>query len=370
MTIKVEFGFDKNSLGDYLYTDITQFAKAVSISRGKQNSFGPFNSGQASVELDNRARTFDPTYTASPYTGLIQPVGGLRLSRDGVQLFEGIINDWNLSYSVDGDSVATVAASDALTQFTNQTYGSDVSYSVELSSTRIGNVLNAVDWPISKRRISIGQAVLEADDLLQGDNILDYMQKIELSEAGRLFIDRLGNVVFKTRNDNSFGSFYSYTRHNLCNNPSFEVDTTYWAAGSRSTLAALYGSASLLVTTATAHSFTQETVTPYTISLYVKAVSGTPTVTLSVGESVDDDEYATVDSSSVVVSSSEWTRINVNYISSFDKEYAKLDLVTTGNVYVDGVLIEASSSLGEYFDGDIAPEGDAVTSYLASWDGV
>jgi hypothetical protein len=370
MTIKVEFGFDKNPVGQFIYLDITSFVKSVSVSRGKQNNLGPFNAGQASVELDNRGRTFDPTYTASPYFGQIQPTGSLRLSRDGLQIFEGTINDWNLSYTVDGQSVATVVASDALTLFTNQTYGVDTSYSPELSSVRLGNVLNVAAWPSDKRRISEGKAVLESDDLVEGDNLLDYMQKIELSEAGRLFVDRTGYIVFKTRNDNAYGSAYTFFRYNLCKNPSFEVDTLFWSAGTRSTAQALYGSASLSVPTLTSITYPQESVSPYTLSLFVKAVSGTATVTLSAQQSVDGVTYSTAQSSVDVVTSSEWTRVDVSYVSDFDKEFGQLLLSTTGTVYIDGVLIENSSNLGEYFDGTVKPANDAVTTYVSSWDGI
>lgn len=370
MTTKVEFGFTKNASGEYVYRDISTYVKSVSVSRGKQNNLGPFNAGQANVDLLNRSRAFDPTYTGSPFYGEVQPTGGLRISRDGIYIFTGLINDWNLSYTLDGDSVASISASDAFSVFTNQTYGTDVNYSAELSSVRLGNVLNASGWSSSKRRISLGQAVLDADSLVAGDNILDYMQKVEASEAGRLYMDKAGNVVFKTRNDNSYGSAYSYTRKNLCKNPSFEVDTTYWSAGTRSTSAFLYGAASLNVTSATSIDYPQNTATPYTLSCYVKAASGTPSVTISAQESSDGTSFTTTGSTVTTVNSTDWTRISVSYVSDYSKTYARLGLATTGSVYVDGVLIEASSNLGDYFDGTVKPSDDAVYTYTSVWDGV
>lgn len=370
MTTKVEFGFSKNTSGDFIYQDITTYVKSVSVSRGKQNNLGPFNAGQANVDLLNRSRAFDPTYTGSPFYGEVQPTGGLRISRDGINIFTGLINDWNLSYTLDGDSMASISASDAFSVFTNQTYGADTDYSAELSSVRLGNVLNASGWSSSKRRISLGQAVLDADSLVAGDNILGYMQKIESSEAGRLYIDKAGNVVFKTRNDNSYGSAYSYTRQNLCKNPSIEVDTTFWSAGTRSTAQYLYGSASLSVASATSIDYPQTTATPYTLSCYVKAASGTPTVTISAQESSDGTTFSTTGSTATVVNSTDWTRITVSYVADYSKTYARLALATTGSVYVDGVLIEASSNLGDYFDGTVKPSDDAVYTYTSAWDGV
>jgi len=375
MSVKVEFGFDKNSSGAYVYQDVTSYVKSVSIDRGKQNSLTPYSAGQASVDLDNRSRAFDPTYTGSPYYGQVKPIGGLRISRENIQLFEGVINDWNLSYSLDGQSLASISASDAFSVFTNQNFTDPPpSFGRELSSTRLNNILNTAGWSATKRRISTGLAYLTPDDPGVGDALLDYMQKIEKSEAGRLFMDSLGNLVFKTRNDNAFASAYSYTRKNLSLNPTFFVDTSHWTATSgsitRSTATAYSGTASGLVGASSVleHEFTQETSTSYCLSVYVKAVSGSTSVTLSAWDSPDDSTYTQRATTAVSVTSAEWTRINVNYISDYSSTHGQLRFSNVGAVYIDSILIEASASLNDYFDGSVTPTDDAVTTYTSSWD--
>jgi len=370
MSIKVEFGFNKNSLGNYLYQDITSYTMSMSISRGKQNNIGSYSAGQASIGLNNRLRTFDPNYSGSPFAGLIRPGGSLRLSRDGIQIFEGVIEDWNLSYTLDGESIATITASDAFSLFNNQTYGVDTDYNAELSSVRLGNVLNVGSWPSSKRRISLGVATLEADTLKEGDGVLDYLQKIELSEAGRMFVDANGYLVFKTRNDNAYGSSYSYTRKNLCKNPSFEVDTTYWSAGTRVTHQYYVGAASLSLSSSTYINYTQDTSTPYTLSFWVYCETGTPTITVSGLESADGTTYTTTESASVAIDTYTWTRVSVSYLSDFSKTYGRMQISTTAGVFVDAVLIEATSNLQDYFDGTYKPTDDAINTYTSSWDGV
>lgn len=381
MSVKVEFGFDKNSSGAYVYQDVTSYVKSVSIDRGKQNSLTPYSAGQASVDLDNRSRAFDPNYTGSPYYGQVKPIGGLRISRENIQLFEGVINDWNLSYSVDGQSVANISASDAFSVFTNQNFTDPPpSYTRELSSTRLNNILNTAGWSATKRRISTGLAYLAADDPTVDSGLLEYMQKIEKSEAGRLFMDSLGNIVFKTRNDNAFASAYSYQRKNLSRNPTFYVDTSYWTATSgsitRSTAAAYSGTASGLVGASSAlkHNYTQETSTSYTLSVYVKAVSGSSSVTLEAWDSPDDSTYTRQATSTVSVTSADWTRLNVNYIAGYSSTYGQLRFSNVGSVYIDSILIEASASLNDYFDGAVKPTDDAVTTYTylnsTGWDGI
>jgi hypothetical protein len=54
-----------------------------------------------------------------------------------------------------------------------------------------------VDWPVADRDIDTGASELGAD-VFEG-NALTYLQKVELSEGGLLFIDKDGRVAFKDR---------------------------------------------------------------------------------------------------------------------------------------------------------------------------
>ena len=73
-SFKVEFGFGASAT-DYVFTrtDVTQYVRSVSITRGKTDDFQDFSAGQALIVLDNRTRLFDPTYTSGAYYGLLLP---------------------------------------------------------------------------------------------------------------------------------------------------------------------------------------------------------------------------------------------------------------------------------------------------------
>jgi hypothetical protein len=307
MTTKVEFGFNKDVNGFYIYNDITPFVRSVSTDRGKQNDLTPYSAGQATVELDNMTRTFDPSYSGSPYFGLIKPAGGLRISRESIPVFEGIIVDWNLNYSLDGLSIATVSASDGFSLLNNQVFPEDVSYTEEVSSVRLSNVLNLAGWPALKRVLSVGQASLAAADMNPGDNLLEYLQNVELSEGGRFFVDYAGNIVFRNRLDTGYASAYTYYRKNFSNNPSFENDVDSWSASSgtfvQSTATALYGTACALGSdgAVVSHDFLAVSNLPYTLSLHANAVSEPGAVTLRALESKDGVTYTEAASKTVSV---------------------------------------------------------------------
>lgn len=66
------------------------------------------------------------------------------------------------------------------------------------TGARIGRILDVIGWPASQRDIDVGQTVLGPADL-GGGNPLAYMQTVEATEAGRLFVAADGDVRFISR---------------------------------------------------------------------------------------------------------------------------------------------------------------------------
>jgi hypothetical protein len=69
----------------------------------------------------------------------------------------------------------------------------------QLTGARVEAVLSqpSVDWPVADRVIDAGNSDLGAD-VFDG-NVLSYLQKVEQSEGGLLFIDKSGRVAFVDR---------------------------------------------------------------------------------------------------------------------------------------------------------------------------
>lgn len=187
-------------LGGELFYDVTSYVTSVSITRGKNRELDQFDQGLANVVFNNNDRTFDPEFANSPFAGQIIPKRQIRISSGNEIQFFGLIDDWNLSYETNGDSIAAAACSDATSSFALQTIATRTN-AVEFSGDRINTILNLpeVNWPIEFRSIDTGLMSLGADTIADNTNALSYLRLVEQSEPGSFFIGKSGYVVFKDR---------------------------------------------------------------------------------------------------------------------------------------------------------------------------
>lgn len=185
-------------IGGVSFEDVTSRVRSLSISRGKNRDLDRFNSGSLSVEFNNTDRAFDPLHTPSPFAGNIVPRRDVRVLADGTAQYVGKVTDWNFGYDPSGQSIAELQASDAFT-FLAQQLVTPGTAAVQTSGARVEAVLDmpTVDWPATDRVIDTGASTLGAD-FVEG-NALQYLQKVELSEGGLLFIDKEGRVAFQDR---------------------------------------------------------------------------------------------------------------------------------------------------------------------------
>lgn len=188
------------TLGGTLFYDVTAFVRDVSVNRGKSRELDRYSAGQLSVLFDNRQRTFDPLYTSSPYYGQIVPHREIRIKSNGSAVFYGLVDDWNLDYSPNGDNTAIAVASDGFTLLASQ-YLSAHTATSQLTGARINAILNRseVDWPLDTRSIDPGQATLQADVVAQNTNVLDYLTTVAQSDPGFIFIGKNGYFNFQDR---------------------------------------------------------------------------------------------------------------------------------------------------------------------------
>ena len=193
-------GNTQYGLGGTIFFDVTEFVKSFSTRRGKSRQLDRYGTGQATVVFDNNARTFDPEYKLSPYFGQIIPRREIRITTGSSVQYFGSIDDWNLTYEPAGNNISEVVCSDAFRIFANQSLGAFTN-SVELSGERVNAILSRpeIDWGIDAREIDAGRQTLGADVVEAGDNALAYLQTVEASEPGSLFIGKSGKVRFLDR---------------------------------------------------------------------------------------------------------------------------------------------------------------------------
>jgi hypothetical protein len=366
LSIKVEFGFSPS--GELVeYNDISADVISLSVDRGKDPQQDTFNAASCSVQLNNETRNYDPDYGPSPYQGLIAPTGSVRIFSDDQIVFTGIITDWNFSYSPNGESIAEMIASDAFWNLNNQVL-TEYEPIEQLSSARILSVLSRPEaggtavWSTPTRKISAGVATMGDYSVNDGTNILSYLQEVEKAEPGRLFIDKEGRIVFRSRNNDLENPSFEYTRVNLSSNPSFEVNTRSWivTTGSitRSTATDYIGSASgsLSAGGVVSQFFTTTLSSDYTASLYAKASSGTVTIQLMGLTSSNGSAYSETDSVTAQIGNTDWTRVSTtwNAVGSFGGIRVK-QTPSSSAVFLDALLIEETPVLDAYFDGSNAP---------------
>jgi len=200
-------------LGGTLFYDVSEYLLDLQVNRGRSRELDRFNAGLSNVVFNNRSRIFDPLYSSSPYYGQIVPHREIRVKANGTAVFYGIVDDWNLDYSPNGDNTATASASDGFSLLATQSLSAHTAI-VELSGERISSVLDKpeVNWPLESRLIEDGLTTLQANPVDQGTNVLDYLQTITSSEPGFIFIGKDGNFNFQQRTqDISSSSVKTFT---------------------------------------------------------------------------------------------------------------------------------------------------------------
>ncbi len=384
LPIKVEVRYPS---GVGAFANISNFLRDVSISRGKGSETDDFESGSATVTLNNFNREFDPSFGGSEFGNIVQPAGDLRISANNIRVFSGKIYDWNLSYNPNGESIASLSASDSFVDLAQREIDGVIP-NEERADERIAFILERpeVDFAFNDSKFSPAVATVAGQEIDDGARVLDYIQEVARSEPGRLFIDREGDLVFRSRLDSLFRTEFTFTRRNLSINPSFENENVDgWTAGGNTLfasdsqdafigdevafLARAVGEAEGLAT----QKFQASGSTTYTLSLYVKSsVTQANTATLRLADSTDFENFETVTEQTVSLdpfdSNPDWVRLNVTGTTRQEAVEARLEIAGAETIFFDAVLIEETTELREYFDGDNAPADTDEETFVASWE--
>jgi hypothetical protein len=204
---------------EYVLDGTTEFASVIdgatgiSVFRGRRDIGDQFTAGTMSFDLNDTftGGIFNPFDTQSPYYDTDQAVPGLApmrkviLSREGEQLFNGYIVDYNYNFNLGGLDTVSVSCADDF-YLLSQTYMDEFNVSQELANVRIEAVL---DLPEVNAFQLPGQRNLETSTILlggasaytvpYGTSVAAYMAKINESVQGRIFCARDGVFTFQDR---------------------------------------------------------------------------------------------------------------------------------------------------------------------------
>ena len=224
-----------------------------------------------------------------------------------------------------------------------------------------------------------------------------------LQSAQRLVVTNDGMVAYNTNGQIAFNyAAKSVIRTNLVKNPSFEANIIGWTNLTNSTLSRIttdffasdpaYGPGTLKVTssptlpatTATQVGFVHSlgdrfAVTaglPYTVTLYIRVPSGQPDVDMRIGfrfyNGGGTQISEAVSINPVTVSSTNnWIRLNNVAITAPSGSATAGVVVYSDNAmaygayyYVDAILVEQATTIGEYFDGSSSVGTSAWTGSI------
>lgn len=188
-------------LGSSEYINVTNRVRSISINRGRSKLLDKFTAGSCSIILDNRDRHFDPTNIDSPFYGEIVPRKDVRISYLGELVFTGSVSDWNFDYSF-SDATAEIVGHDAFTKLATTVVPIGTLDSESITD-RINAVLDLVNWDTDLRNIDDDPLTVIEETIGENVNTLTYLQKLELSSAGLLFIDKEGvlKYIFRYQGD-------------------------------------------------------------------------------------------------------------------------------------------------------------------------
>jgi len=203
--------------------DVSDTVQAVNIQRGRNALSDVFQTGTCSVVIADQEGAFNPENTASPYFGLIQPLRKITITGtdpstgDIYAMFAGYTTGFNYQQSRDVGivSTTTITAVDGF-RLANLATLTTVAGSAagDLSGTRIGQILDAIDWPASMRDIDAGSTTVQANPVASA-TALAKLQQCTDSEYGALYIDASGNMVFQDR---------SFTESSIAGTPTIFAD--------------------------------------------------------------------------------------------------------------------------------------------------
>lgn len=194
------------TLGGVAYADLTSLVESVNITRGRSRQLDQFNAGTATVSFNNSSRILDPLNTSSIYYPYVLPRCPIQILANGIPIYTGLITDWNLDYDIasNGDRMYA-ACSDNFTVFANTTLTAHTT-TQETTNTRINNVLDYTEVAYQgPRNIGTGSSTIGGTassasfSVSDGTNLLTYLQLINTSEQGYLFMAADGTLTFKGR---------------------------------------------------------------------------------------------------------------------------------------------------------------------------
>jgi hypothetical protein len=186
--------------------DLTPNVMNISIRRGRNVMRDTYEAGTATIRVNDPLSYFNPQNINSPFFGYLTPLRKIRVAATyngvGYFLFSGYTNNYIYTYPTNQDTgYVDIECTDAfrlmnmasIATVSGATAGQD-------TGTRIGKILDQVQWPTNMRSIDTGDTTCIADPATTR-SALNAMKNAEFSEQGAFYINSNGTAVFKSRSN-------------------------------------------------------------------------------------------------------------------------------------------------------------------------
>jgi len=185
--------------------DLTPNVRTITINRGRDIQSDTYTAGTAVVRITDPDSYFNPQNSASPYYGYLVPLRKVRIAATtGTTqkfLFSGYTTEYRYTYDqAEQMGYVDIYVADAFRLF-NLAQVTTVADSGagQSTGTRIGKILDQVDFPTNMRTIATGQSNCIADPGTLRTS-LNAIKNAEFSEQGSFYINPSGTAIFKDRN--------------------------------------------------------------------------------------------------------------------------------------------------------------------------
>ena len=185
--------------------DLTPQVRNISINHGRNIQSDTYEAGTAVIRIIDPTSQWNPQNVNSEFYPYLVPLRKIRVSATTATaqefLFSGYTTEYRYYYDqAENMGYVDIYAADAF-RLLNLAQVSTVADSGagQSTGTRIGKILDEVDFPLSMRTISTGQSLCQADPATLRTS-LAAIKNVEFSEQGAFYIDGSGTAIFKSRN--------------------------------------------------------------------------------------------------------------------------------------------------------------------------
>jgi hypothetical protein len=199
-----QLGFAELASSVPVIVDVSTSTTNISTRRGRNLIQDQYESGQATIRINDPDGDWNPQNTSSPYYGLLQPLRKIQASAiySGTTygLFGGYITEYRYTYPTGQETgYVTFICYDAfrlmynsnVTTVTGGTAG-------QTTAQRVQSILTMIAWPASFTSIGTGATTCVADPGTTR-TVLEAIQTAEFTEQGAFYIDENGVATFKGR---------------------------------------------------------------------------------------------------------------------------------------------------------------------------